>query len=169
MTRKEILSLGLAVGASALVWFLERKINRSTSGVGGFPGGYDHMLPTVVEYSKLLDIAQNKFGISREQARKKYGLYTVGQWKKLLGIGKVNSLAVLDKGLIDTVRSHFDPDEIDYVANKMFMEREPLYRVAPDMYDSIYDIAHDWLEENGYDLENDIFERISPEDIFMEL
>ena len=168
MTNKDKISLGLAVGAAAVVWFLERKLT-GVSGIGAFLNGWDNSLPTVAEYSKLLDIAQNKLGISRETARKRYGLYTVGQWKKLLGIGVVNSYAILDKGLIDTVRSYFDPDEIDYVANKMFEEREPLYRVAPDMHDRIYDIAHDWLEEQGYDLESDIFERISPEDIFMKL
>ena len=61
-----------------------------TSGVGGGRWSYDDLLPTVMEYSRYLDIAQNKFGISREEARKRYGLYSIGEWNKLLGIGKIN-------------------------------------------------------------------------------
>ena len=84
MTLTEKKSLLLAVGGAALLWILKKAVG--ISGVGSFPGGDNNKLPTVSDYSRLLDIAQNKFGISREQARKKYGLYTIGQWKKLLGI-----------------------------------------------------------------------------------
>ena len=38
MTNKEKISLGIAVGAAAVVWFLERKLNASpTSGIGDIP------------------------------------------------------------------------------------------------------------------------------------
>ena len=62
-------------------------IKRKREGTNGIGARYEDMLPTVMQYSRYLDIAQNKFGISREQARRKYGLYTIGQWNKLLGIG----------------------------------------------------------------------------------
>lgn len=76
----------IAIAAAAVgAWLLVKK----KGGISGIGGANDHLLPTVSEYSRYLDIAQNKFGISREQARKRYGLYTIGQWKKLLGIGKV--------------------------------------------------------------------------------
>lgn len=38
MTKKEKISLGIAVGAAAAVWFLERRLNTSgTAGIGNIP------------------------------------------------------------------------------------------------------------------------------------
>lgn len=42
------------------------------------------LLPTVTEYSYFLDKATDKFKITKDEARTKYGLYTYGQWKELL-------------------------------------------------------------------------------------
>jgi hypothetical protein len=44
-------------------------------------------LPNVHLYSRYLDIAVEKLNISRDDARNKYGLYTVEQWEKLLNLG----------------------------------------------------------------------------------
>lgn len=44
-------------------------------------------LPTVQLYSRFLEIANEKLGISIEEARAKYGLYTVKQWETLLKLG----------------------------------------------------------------------------------
>lgn len=44
------------------------------------------LLPTCSEYSYFLDKAEKKFKISRDEARDKYGKYTCGQWKELLGL-----------------------------------------------------------------------------------
>lgn len=44
------------------------------------------MLPTISEYSSFLDRAMNKFNISRDEARNKYGKYTEEQWRELLKI-----------------------------------------------------------------------------------
>lgn len=89
LTEKEIKALervGSDTGYTETYYKSLKKAYDAISGIGR-PGDFDNMLPTVLEYSRYLDIAQNQFGISREQARKKYGLYTIGQWKKLLGIG----------------------------------------------------------------------------------
>ena len=42
------------------------------------------ILPTCYDYKKFLNEAVLKFDISINEARKKYGLYTYGQWQKLL-------------------------------------------------------------------------------------
>jgi hypothetical protein len=44
-------------------------------------------LPSTHLYSRYLDIAVEKLNISRDDARNKYGLYTVEQWEKLLNLG----------------------------------------------------------------------------------
>jgi len=44
-------------------------------------------LPCVHLYSRYLDIATEKLNISRDDARNKYGKYTVGQWEELLKLG----------------------------------------------------------------------------------
>lgn len=41
-------------------------------------------LPSCLMYSRYLDTACSKFGIDRDTARKKYGLYTEKQWTNLL-------------------------------------------------------------------------------------
>lgn len=42
------------------------------------------VLPTTGHYAELLSLACTKFGIEREEARKRYGLYTYAEWKELL-------------------------------------------------------------------------------------
>jgi hypothetical protein len=46
--------------------------------------GKKDFLPTISEYSFFLDKAQEKFKITRNEARDKYGKFTHGQWKELL-------------------------------------------------------------------------------------
>lgn len=41
-------------------------------------------LPSCLQYSKYLNIAVYRFKITINEARKKYGLYTVKQWEELL-------------------------------------------------------------------------------------
>lgn len=38
-------------------------------------------------YGRLLEIAEEKLEITQEKAKELYGLYTVGQWEKLLSLG----------------------------------------------------------------------------------
>lgn len=42
------------------------------------------LLPTCLEYAHFLDLAVGKFKITIDEARKRYGLYTKGEWMKLL-------------------------------------------------------------------------------------
>jgi len=44
-------------------------------------------LPPCLLYKRFLDIAEEKLNISREEARIKYGQYTVKQWEELLKLG----------------------------------------------------------------------------------
>lgn len=44
------------------------------------------LLPTCNEYAHFLDKAVEKLKITRDEARNKYGLFTYGQWKELLGL-----------------------------------------------------------------------------------
>ena len=41
-------------------------------------------IPSCSEYSKYIQIAMMKFGISAKEVRKQYGLYTTKQWVELL-------------------------------------------------------------------------------------
>lgn len=41
-------------------------------------------LPTITEYSFFLSKAVEKFNITINDARDRYGLYTYGEWKELL-------------------------------------------------------------------------------------
>lgn len=44
------------------------------------------LLPTCTDYAYFLDEAVKRLKISRDEARSKYGQYTYGQWKELLGV-----------------------------------------------------------------------------------
>lgn len=44
------------------------------------------LLPTCTDYSFYLDKAVEKMKITKDEARSKYGQYTYGQWKQLLGL-----------------------------------------------------------------------------------
>ena len=48
---------------------------------------HQNNLPTVHLYTRFLEIAEEKLSISREEARSKYGLYTVKEWETLLKLG----------------------------------------------------------------------------------
>ncbi len=48
---------------------------------------HQESLPTCHLYSSFLDIAVEKLGITRDEARDKYGKYTVAEWEKLLKLG----------------------------------------------------------------------------------
>jgi hypothetical protein len=37
-----------------------------------------------MDYSALLPVAERKFGITRDEARDRYGNFTYAQWKELL-------------------------------------------------------------------------------------
>jgi hypothetical protein len=38
-------------------------------------------------YGRYLEIAEEKLNITKDEARNKYGLYTVSEWEKLLKLG----------------------------------------------------------------------------------
>lgn len=44
-------------------------------------------LPPCHLYGRYLEIAEEKLGITKEEARTKYGQYTVKEWETLLGLG----------------------------------------------------------------------------------
>ena len=44
-------------------------------------------LPPCHLYSRFLELAVEKLNITKEEARKKYGSYTVQQWEQLLKLG----------------------------------------------------------------------------------
>ena len=44
-------------------------------------------LPSEHLYSRFLELAEEKINISKEEARIKYGQYTVQQWETLLKLG----------------------------------------------------------------------------------
>jgi len=44
------------------------------------------LLPTCTDYSFFLDKAVEKLKITKDEARDKYGKFTYGQWKDLLGL-----------------------------------------------------------------------------------
>ena len=44
-------------------------------------------LPTCHLYGRYLEIAEEKLGITKDEARTKYGQYTVKEWETILGLG----------------------------------------------------------------------------------
>ena len=48
---------------------------------------HQNSLPSCHLYGRYLEIAKEKLNISIEDARAKYGLYTVKQWEELLKLG----------------------------------------------------------------------------------
>jgi hypothetical protein len=44
-------------------------------------------LPPCHLYSRFLEIAEEKLKITKDEARDKYGLYTIEEWEKLLKLG----------------------------------------------------------------------------------
>lgn len=48
---------------------------------------HQQSLPPCHLYGRFLEIAVEKLGISEQEARSKYGNYTVKQWEQLLKLG----------------------------------------------------------------------------------
>ena len=48
---------------------------------------HQESLPPCQLYGRFLEIAEDKLKITKDEARKKYGQYTVSQWEKLLNLG----------------------------------------------------------------------------------
>jgi len=48
---------------------------------------HQNSLPACHLYGRFLEIAEEKLNITKEEARKKYGLYTVKEWETLLKLG----------------------------------------------------------------------------------
>ena len=44
-------------------------------------------LPPCHLYGRFLEIATEKLNITKDEARNKYGLYTVAEWERLLKLG----------------------------------------------------------------------------------
>lgn len=44
-------------------------------------------LPPCNMYKRFLDIAVEKFNITKDEARNKYGQYTIGEWETMLKLG----------------------------------------------------------------------------------
>ena len=44
-------------------------------------------LPTCHLYGRFLEIAEEKLEITKDEARARYGQYTVKEWETLLGLG----------------------------------------------------------------------------------
>ena len=48
---------------------------------------HQESLPSAHLYSRFLEIAEEKLSISKDEARNRYGLYTVIEWESLLNLG----------------------------------------------------------------------------------
>lgn len=48
---------------------------------------HQESLPPCELYSRFLELAEEKLNITKDEARNKYGLYTVSEWEKLLKLG----------------------------------------------------------------------------------
>ncbi len=48
---------------------------------------HQESLPSSHLYSRFLEIAEEKLSISKDEARNRYGLYTVKEWESLLNLG----------------------------------------------------------------------------------
>ena len=44
-------------------------------------------IPPCLLYGRFLEIAEEKLNITKDEARNKYGLYTVAEWERLLKLG----------------------------------------------------------------------------------
>ena len=61
--------------------------NRNLENVFNNYRQHQDSLPSAHLYSRFLEIAEEKLSISKEEARNKYGLYTVKEWETLLSLG----------------------------------------------------------------------------------
>ena len=65
--------------------------NRNLENVFNNYRQHQESLPAAHLYSRFLEIAEEKLLISKDEARNKYGLYTVKQWETLLNLGWNNT------------------------------------------------------------------------------
>jgi len=63
------------------------KHNRMLNKTFEFYNNHQNSLPSTHLYGRYLDFAVEKLNISKDEARNKYGLYTVREWEKLLKLG----------------------------------------------------------------------------------
>ena len=63
------------------------KHNRMLDKTFDFYHQHQASIPTCILYSRFLELAEEKFGITKDEARDKYGKYTVAEWEKLIGLG----------------------------------------------------------------------------------
>lgn len=90
-----------------------KRVERTNWNEGGEFNNKD-LLPPAGKYSEYLQLASSKLGISIDEARSKYGQYTISQWEELLGGGedknallaKMNELAKNKYGKDYTLISH---------------------------------------------------------------
>ena len=61
--------------------------NRNLESVFNNYRQHQESLPSAHLYSRFLEIAEEKLSISKEEARNKYGLYTIKEWETLLSLG----------------------------------------------------------------------------------
>ena len=61
--------------------------NRNLENVFNNYRQHQESLPSVHLYSRFLEIAEEKLSISKDEARNKYGHYTVKEWETLLKLG----------------------------------------------------------------------------------
>lgn len=64
-----------------------QKHNKMLNDTFDFYRNHQKSLPSCYLYSRFLDIAVEKLNISKDEARNKYGKYTVAEWEKLLNLG----------------------------------------------------------------------------------
>lgn len=63
------------------------KHNKMLDDTFAFYNKHQASLPPCHLYGRYLEIAEEKLGITKDEARNKYGNYTVGEWEQLLKLG----------------------------------------------------------------------------------
>ena len=61
--------------------------NRMLNKTFDFYHNHQNSLPSCHLYSRFLELAEQLLNISKDEARTKYGQYTVQQWEQLLKLG----------------------------------------------------------------------------------
>ena len=63
------------------------KHNRMLNKIFDFYRQHQSSLPSCHLYGRFLEIAKEKLNITKNEARNKYGHYTVAEWESLLKLG----------------------------------------------------------------------------------
>lgn len=142
LTKDEIKALERVSHDTGYTETYYKSLQKAYNAISGTGRKYEDLLPTVSEYSRYLDIAQNQFGISREQARKKYGLYTIGQWNELLGIGETYDVTNADG---DTVLTWIENPETHKGSVQVYDDPER-YRALREAHD--IEDERQWAAQN---------------------